>query len=153
MTHKDIPWTHQNPFPVSSEVLFVSHPPLQGLLFACSLDRMTASSASSGMASRPHLGILFTVPSSSGAHRPLGRPFSRPGHSAELWTQCQSRVRPTTASSYAFPSLSGYCCPCHIIPLSMRHYFFLVHCPGVSTLTPVTTYHGPRFPGKVGPKH
>lgn len=120
---------------------------------ACSLDRMTVSSTSSGMASRPHLGMLFTVPSSSGAHQPFDRPLSRLGHSAELWTQCQSRARPTTASDYAFPSLSGYCCPCPIIPLSTRHYFSLVHCPGMSTLTSVTTHHGRRFPGKVGPRH
>lgn len=105
----------------------------------------------SGMASRlyrplptcAHARVLLSI--ASGAHLPLNRPLLGLSPSAGLWSQCQSRAQPSTASGYTFLPLSGYCCPCHItLPAHETLY-----CPGTSTLTPVTTHYGPGSAGKV----
>lgn len=113
------------------------------------------------MSSSPHRALSHQPPPWDTLHSPprLKRSPTPQQALVRTWPLNRSlapvpdRAQPTTASSYAFPLLSGCCCPYHIISRPTRLCSSLMHCPAVSTLTPGTIHHGPRSPGKAVSKH
>ena len=140
------------PGPIKTPCLFprrlcVSFTPTW-VLSAGPLDRLAVSPTSSGVAPRPHdptrPWVLLTVAPSLGAHQLLDRPI---------------RARPLSRTLAPAPARSPLAIlsllPVRLLlpslhPPAHGTLSSLMHGPGVSTQSPVTTYHGPKSPDKAG---